>query len=103
MTSGVPWRRPLPDRPSWTPKSKPACCRPVRWRQRAPAPAGWPDRTRGRGATAIRSRVIERRICKQLYVSEATVKTHINHIFTKTNSRDRSQAVWYRHRRGLAS
>ncbi len=42
-------------------------------------------------------------ICKQLYVSEATVKTHINHIFTKTNSRDRSQAVAYAHRRGLAS
>ena len=42
-------------------------------------------------------------ICKQLYVSEATVKTHINHIFTKTNSHDRSQAVSYAHRRGLAS
>ena len=42
-------------------------------------------------------------ICTQLYVSEATVKTHINHIFTKTNSRDRSQAVAYAHRRGLAS
>ena len=42
-------------------------------------------------------------ICRQLYVSEATVKTHINHIFTKTNSRDRSQAVAYAHRRGLAS
>ena len=42
-------------------------------------------------------------ICRQLYVSEATVKTHINHIFTKTNSRDRSQAVSYAHRRGLAS
>ena len=41
-------------------------------------------------------------ICRQLYVSEATVKTHINHIFTKTNSRDRSQAVAYAHRRGLA-
>ena len=41
-------------------------------------------------------------ICRQLYVSEATVKTHINHIFTKTNSRDRSQAVVYAHRRGLA-
>ncbi len=42
-------------------------------------------------------------ISRQLYVSEATVKTHINHIFTKTNSRDRSQAVAYAHRRGLAS
>ena len=40
-------------------------------------------------------------IAKQLYVSEATIKTHINHIFTKTGSRDRSQAVAYAHRRGL--
>jgi DNA-binding NarL/FixJ family response regulator len=39
-------------------------------------------------------------ISKQLYVSEATVKTHIDHIFIKTNSRDRSQAVAYAHRRG---
>ncbi len=42
-------------------------------------------------------------ISKQLFVSEATVKTHVNHIFTKTSSRDRSQAVAYAHRRGLAS
>ena len=41
-------------------------------------------------------------IAEQLYVSEATVKTHVNHIFTKTGSRDRSQAVSYAHRRGLA-
>jgi DNA-binding NarL/FixJ family response regulator len=42
-------------------------------------------------------------ICRHLYLSEATVKTHINHIFAKTNSRDRSQAVSYAYRRGLAS
>ena len=41
-------------------------------------------------------------IAAQLYVSEVTVKTHVNHIFTKTGSRDRSQAVAYAHRRGLA-
>jgi DNA-binding NarL/FixJ family response regulator len=40
-------------------------------------------------------------IADQLYVSEVTIKTHINHIFTKTGSRDRSQAVSYAHRRGL--
>jgi DNA-binding CsgD family transcriptional regulator len=34
-------------------------------------------------------------------VSEATVKTHVNRIFAKTGSRDRSQAVAYAHRRGL--
>ncbi len=42
-------------------------------------------------------------IAQQLYLSEATVKTHINHIFTKTSSRERSQAVAYAHRRGLAT
>jgi len=42
-------------------------------------------------------------IAEQLYVSEVTIKTHVNHIFTKTGSRDRSQAVAYAHRRGLAS
>jgi DNA-binding NarL/FixJ family response regulator len=42
-------------------------------------------------------------ISKQLYVSEATVKTHINHIFTKTNSRDRPQAVAYATAGGLVS
>ena len=36
-----------------------------------------------------------------LFVSEATVKTHVNRIFAKTGSRDRSQAVAYAHRRGL--
>jgi DNA-binding NarL/FixJ family response regulator len=40
-------------------------------------------------------------IAGQLYVSEATVKTHINRIFAKTGSRDRSQAVIYAHQRGL--
>jgi DNA-binding NarL/FixJ family response regulator len=40
-------------------------------------------------------------IAAQLFVSEATVKTHVNHIFAKTASRDRSQAVAYAHRHGL--
>jgi DNA-binding NarL/FixJ family response regulator len=41
-------------------------------------------------------------IAAQLYVGEATVKTHINRIFAKTASRDRAQAVAYAHRHGLA-
>jgi DNA-binding NarL/FixJ family response regulator len=40
-------------------------------------------------------------IAARLFVSEATVKTHVNHIFAKTASRDRAQAVAYAHRRGL--
>lgn len=41
-------------------------------------------------------------IATTLFVSEATVKTHVNHIFAKTQSRDRAQAVAYAHDHGLA-
>jgi DNA-binding NarL/FixJ family response regulator len=40
-------------------------------------------------------------IASALFVSEATVKTHINRIFAKTRSRDRAQAVAYAHQHGL--
>jgi len=43
-----------------------------------------------------------REIAATLFVGETTVKTHINRIFTKTGSRDRSQAIVYAHRHGLA-
>ena len=42
-------------------------------------------------------------IARQLFVSNATVKTHINRIFAKTGARDRAQAVRYAYRAGLAS
>jgi DNA-binding NarL/FixJ family response regulator len=42
-------------------------------------------------------------IAATLYVSEATVKTHINHIFSKTGLRDRAQLVGYAFRHGLAN
>lgn len=41
-------------------------------------------------------------IAAELFVSEATIKTHINHLFAKTGARDRAQAVRYAYRRGLA-
>ncbi len=40
-------------------------------------------------------------IAARLYVGEATVKTHINRNFAKTQSRDRAQAAAYAHRHGL--
>ena len=40
-------------------------------------------------------------IGRDLFVSEATVKTHVNRIFAKTASRDRAQAVAYAHHHGL--
>jgi len=42
-------------------------------------------------------------IARALFVSEATVKTHVNRIFAKTGSRDRGQAVHYAYTRGYAS
>jgi DNA-binding NarL/FixJ family response regulator len=42
-----------------------------------------------------------REIAAELFLSEATVKTHVNRIFAKTSSRDRAQAVAYAHRHGL--
>lgn len=43
-----------------------------------------------------------REIATRLFVSEATVKTHINNIFSKAALRDRAQAVRYAYRHGLA-
>ena len=44
-----------------------------------------------------------REIARALFVSEATVKTHVNRIFAKTGSRDRGQLVGYAFRHGLAA
>jgi DNA-binding NarL/FixJ family response regulator len=44
-----------------------------------------------------------REIARSLFVSEATVKTHVNRIFAKTGSRDRGQAVHYAYTRGYAN
>jgi DNA-binding NarL/FixJ family response regulator len=41
-------------------------------------------------------------IANALVVSNATVKTHVNHIFAKTGARDRAQAVRYAYEHGLA-
>jgi len=43
-----------------------------------------------------------REIAEALFVSEATVKSHINRIFAKTGSRDRAQAIRYAYETGLA-
>jgi DNA-binding NarL/FixJ family response regulator len=41
-------------------------------------------------------------IARELFISEATVKTHINNLFAKAGLRDRAQAVTYAYRKGLS-
>ena len=42
-------------------------------------------------------------IARRLVLSNATIKTHVNHIFAKTGARDRAQAVHYAYQHGLTS
>ncbi len=71
----------------------------------APAPAALPDELTTREAEVlglIARGLSNREIAGALVVSEATVKTHVNHIFAKTGARDRAQAVHYAYEHGLA-
>lgn len=42
-----------------------------------------------------------KQISKDLFISESTVKTHVNNIFTKLNVNDRTQAVLYALKHGI--
>jgi len=77
----------------------------------APAPAGPTAAAADDDLTPREAEVLRliaagqsnREIARALFVSEATVKTHVNRIFAKTGSRDRGQAVHYAYTRGYAS
>ncbi len=71
----------------------------------AAAPAALPDDLTPREAevlSLIAGGRSNREIAAELFVSEATVKTHINHLFSKIDARDRAQAVHYAYTHGLA-
>jgi DNA-binding NarL/FixJ family response regulator len=68
------------------------------------APAALPDGLTDREAEVLRlitSGMSNGEIAAHLFLSEATVKTHVNHIFAKTGSRDRAHAIAYAHRHGI--
>ena len=71
----------------------------------ATPPATLPDELTPREAEVlalIAQGLSNQEIAGALFVSEATVKTHINHLFSKIDARDRAQAVHYAYTHGLA-
>jgi DNA-binding NarL/FixJ family response regulator len=52
--------------------------------------------------TQIAAGLSNTEIAATLFVSEATIKTHVNHIFAKTGLRDRAQLVGYAFKHGLS-
>jgi DNA-binding NarL/FixJ family response regulator len=70
-----------------------------------PPPSSLPDDLTAREAevpSLIATGLSNSEIAAKLVVSQATVKTHINHVFAKIGARDRAQAVHYAYTHGLA-
>jgi DNA-binding NarL/FixJ family response regulator len=79
----------------------------LRGRRTAPAErASWPDGLTAREVDVLRliaEGLSNQEIASRLSVSEATVKSHVNNMFSKAGLRDRAQAVRYAFDNGLVS
>ena len=71
-------------------------------RPRASAPEHDLTRREVEVLTLIARGLSNKEIASQLFLTEATVKTHVNHIFGKTGSRTRAQAVAYANAHGIS-
>ena len=72
--------------------------------------SAWPDGAGNGGLTRREAEVLAEiaaglsngEIAAKLFISDTTVKTHVNHLLVKTRMRDRAQLVGYAYRLGLA-
>jgi DNA-binding NarL/FixJ family response regulator len=74
-------------------------------RPASPAPAANPDSLTPRELVVLELIAQGRsnsELANELFVADATVKTHINHLLAKTGARDRAQLVAYAYRLGIA-
>ncbi|HEV2342643.1 MAG TPA: response regulator transcription factor [Actinocrinis sp.] len=79
----------------------PSVARRLLGRVRAPAPAEALTDRELRVLALIATGATNREAAKQLFISEATVKTHLLHIYAKLGARDRAAAVAEAYKRGL--
>jgi len=73
-------------------------------RAAGPGPTAPPDGLSAREVevlTLIAAGLSNTEIARELVLSNATIKSHINHIFAKIGARDRAQAVHYAYDHGL--
>lgn len=66
----------------------------------SPAPSGLTTRE-AEVLTLIARGFTNKQIAEQLFVNESTIKTHINHLFSKLGVQDRAQAVAFAYRNGI--
>jgi DNA-binding NarL/FixJ family response regulator len=69
---------------------------------KGPPPAGLTSRE-AEVLTLLASGLSNAEIAQRLFLSNSTVKTHINRIFAKTGARDRAQAVRFAYQHGLTA